>query len=275
MTLCSLENQNRLSKRELVKFLKRLGIEVKTTTKARGHQGFFFKNRIDVSNRLTDERAAEVLVHEFAHYINEKIEGNIAKTGGSLVVLFPDSDNKIIEKELLKVTEFVDKNSRLMTLKNMKEGISQKIKGLQEEIKLEYPDFKRSEEYKPFKKYFRNSNLKYLLKYDRVRVVSPFLRRVSILSVKDVERDFNELPLAIINYIKLRSYQRKQRRIQRRIGKLKAYYKRPSELFARFVESLFIDKLATTELAPFASRAFFYHLEEGYYKELQDLFLLF
>ncbi len=275
MTFCVLENQNRISKKEIVRFLKRLGIEVKTSTKARGHQGFFLKNRIDVSNRLTDERAAEVLVHEFAHYINEKIEGNIAKTGGSLEVLFPDLDTKTVEKELLKVTEFVDKNSRLLTLKKMKEDISSKIKKFQEEIKLEYPDFKRSEEYKPFKKYFRHSNAKYLLKYDRVKIVSPFLRRVSILSVRDVEQDFTELPPALINYIKLRSYQRKQSRVQRRICKLKAYYKRPSELFARFVESLFVDKTKTVDLAPFSSGIFFKNLENGYYYELKDLFMLF
>ena len=43
-----------LTKRNLVAFLKDLGIEVKTNTKARGNQGLYQKNRIDISRGLKE-----------------------------------------------------------------------------------------------------------------------------------------------------------------------------------------------------------------------------
>ena len=33
--------------KDLIRYFEGLGIEVHTTTKARGHQGFFLKNRIE------------------------------------------------------------------------------------------------------------------------------------------------------------------------------------------------------------------------------------
>ena len=49
--------RNKLTvKQEVIQFLKSLGIDVHTTTKALGHQGFFRHNRIDISRELREER---------------------------------------------------------------------------------------------------------------------------------------------------------------------------------------------------------------------------
>ena len=50
---------------ELIKYLKSLGIDVHTSTKARGHQGFFLKNRIDISKNIPRHRIVPTLIHEF------------------------------------------------------------------------------------------------------------------------------------------------------------------------------------------------------------------
>ena len=60
------------------------------------------------------------------------------------------------------------------------------------------------------------------------------------------------------------------KRISSRINRLNKYYKRPSELFARFVEGLYIDKNFTEALAPTASNRFFELLDEGHYFELKE-----
>ena len=44
-----------MDKKELIKYFQSLGLTVHTTTKARGHQGFFLKNRIDISK---DDKSA-------------------------------------------------------------------------------------------------------------------------------------------------------------------------------------------------------------------------
>ena len=53
--------------KELIKYFKSLGIDVHTTTKARGHQGFFLKNRIDISKNVPQNKLVQTLLHEFAH----------------------------------------------------------------------------------------------------------------------------------------------------------------------------------------------------------------
>ena len=99
-----------MDKKTFVKYLRTLGIEVHTTTKARGHQGFFCNNRIDISKNTPEVRVIPTLMHEFAHYIHHKLEPDMPRTGGSLSVLF-QSENPLIEEELFKVTNFVDENS--------------------------------------------------------------------------------------------------------------------------------------------------------------------
>ena len=77
-----------LTKRNLVAFLKDLGIEVKTNTKARGNQGLYQKNRIDISRGLKEEDAISTLVHEFAHHIHFQIDKDFIKNGGTSETLF-------------------------------------------------------------------------------------------------------------------------------------------------------------------------------------------
>lgn len=264
----------KISKKELIDFLEGLDIQVKTSTKARGHQGFFFKNRIDVSRHLHEERAVEVLVHEFAHYIHSKIDTDIYKSGGSLEKIFDLEDIEQIKKELLLVTSIVDKNSRHTTLKRLKNQVNLEIKELQEFIQLDYPNFMRSKKFKEFDRYIRFSKAKYLLKYDRVTLLSPFLKKKTILSVDSVTSDFTDMPKSFAAYIKLKSLQRKQARVSRRINKLNKYYSRPSELFARLVEGLFVDMEKIFEIAPASCERFFDLLNDGYYLEMRDFFEL-
>lgn len=262
----------KIDKKNFVKFLENLDIQVNTKTKARGHQGFYFKNRIDVSKNLDDKRSVEVLVHEFAHYIHGKIEPDIFKTGGSLEKLFVQNDCSLIEKELLRVTDFVDKNSRLITLKRFKSQISKQIKEYQAIIQEDYPNFLRSKKFKEFDKYIKRSNARYLLKYDRVKIISTFLRRQTLLTIDDLETDFRDMPVAFASYIRLTSLQRKQARVSRRINKLNKYYKRPSELFARLVEGYFIYNEKIALIAPITTNRFIELLEKRHFFELKDFF---
>lgn len=262
-------------KKQLIKYFKSLGIEVYTNTKARGHQGFFLKNRIDISKYTKEERIIPTLLHEFAHYIHAKIEPDMAKTGGGVDVIFnllSKDETVIIEKELLQVTSFVDENSHLIKLKAHKEQIKNKIKLLEAQIKKDYPNFMRSKKFREFDKYIKKSKAKYLLKYDRVKFISPFLRHVEFFSIDKLEHDFPDMPAAFCACIRLKSAQKKQARISARMNRLNKYYSKPTELFARFVEGLYINEARTRACAPHATQRFFELLEGGYYLELKNVF---
>jgi len=266
-------------KKQLIKYFKSLGIEVYTNTKARGHQGFFLKNRIDISKNTTEERIIPTLLHEFAHFIHSKIEPDMVKTGGSLEILFNLPayrliDLSTIQKELLLVTNFVDEHSLCHKLKAHKEQIKKKIKTQENIVKQYYPNFMRSKKFKEFDKYIKKSKAKYLLRYDRVKFVSPFLRRIEIYSIDAIEKDFPDMPTAFCAYIRLKSAQKKQARNSARINKLNKYYSKPTELFARLVEYVYINKEKAHDFAPNATQIFLELLESGYYKELKEVFHL-
>ena len=255
----------------IIDFIRQKGLVVNTNTKARGHQGFFVNGRIDISKNIPDEKIIPTLIHEFSHYIHSKLEPSIAKTGGSLDVLFDKSDNsEIIFKELVKVTNFVDENSLHKKLSYHKEQIKNKIKKLDKEIKEEYPSFQRSKKFKELEKLVKKTDAKYFLKYDRVKIRGWFFRKSKILSIDDIEADFPELKPSVIAFIRLKSYQRKQNRISQRIYKINKYYNKPTELFARFVEGLYIDEQKVKELAPVSFERFFELLNSGYYKDLKS-----
>ena len=254
---------------ELIKYFKSLGLTVHTTTKARGHQGFFLKNRIDISKNISENRVVPTLLHEFAHYIHSKLEPDMNKTGGSLEVLF-QSNNPLYKEELIKVTNFVDNNSLCIRLFEHKDRVKQKIKEYEAEVKKYYPKFMRSKKFKEFDRYIKRSNARYLLKYDRVKLIEGgfFKKTTKLYSIDNIERDFTDMPLAFAAYIRLHSYQKKQARISARINKYKKYYERPCELFARFVEGIYLDKEWVEAIAPNVSRQFFDLLKSGYYMEL-------
>lgn len=256
---------------ELIKYMESLGLDIHTTTKARGHQGFFLDGRIDISNSLPEERLIPTLLHEFAHYIHSKIEKNINKTGGSLKIIFDTEED--LTSELFAVTNFVDYHSKCEKLIRHREMVKDSIKKLDLQIKEEFPNFQRSKKFKEFDRAIRGTKLKYLLKYDRVRIMPWFMfGKEEVLSINTIEKDFPNLKIAFVNYIRLKSLSRKQRRISNRISKLHRYYNRPTELFARLVEGLYLDKELTCKLAPNATKRFFELLEKGHYGELKFIF---
>ena len=261
-----------LREKELIKYFKSLGIEVHTSTKARGHQGFFLKNRIDISKNIPESRLVPTLLHEFAHYIHSKLEPDMNKTGGSLEVLF-QSNNLLYKEELIKVTNFVDNNSLCIRLFEHKDRVKQKIKEYEAEVKKYYPKFMRSKKFKEFDRYIKRSNARYLLKYDRVKLIEGgfFKKTTKLYSIYNIERDFTDMPPAFAAYIRLHSYQKKQARISARINKYKKYYEKPCELFARFVEGIYLDKEWVEAIAPHVSRQFFDLLKSGYYMELEHV----
>lgn len=265
-----------LTKRNLVDFLKSLDIEVKTNTKARGNQGLYQKNRIDISKGLKDDKAIETLVHEFAHHIHYEIDEDFLKNGGSLSNLFDMQDVSTIKSELINVTNMIDKNSRLQLLLNSKEEASNKIKSMQTAIRRDYPEFLRSKKFTEFESYIKNSDAKYLVKYDAIRLMHGFFfKKERVLTIRNLETDFPDMPKAFQTYIKLCSMQRKQSKIARRINKLNKYYEKPTELFARFVQSYFLTPETISAVAPTTTKRFMELLENGYYKELKDLFDIF
>ena len=257
----------------LIEYFDSLGIKVNTNTKARGHQGFFTDGRIDVSKNVSSERVIPVLLHEFSHFVHKKIESDVQKTGGSLEVLFQLeslSELEVFRMELLRVTNFVDENSLCLKLNEQRAKIKNEIKFQESIIKSEYPEFMRSKKFKPFDKCIKKSKAKYLLSYDIVKYVSPFLRREEVFSIKTIENDFPELKPAFCAYLRLRSLQRRQSRVSRRVNKLNKYYAKPTELFARLVECIYIDEARAQALAPQSTKRFLDLLDSGYYFELKN-----
>ena len=115
------------TERKLIRLYRSLGLEIHTSTKARGHQGFYLKNRIDVSKDIPENRIIPTLLHEFAHHIHYKLEPTITKDGGSLSVLFRADNIQPYEDELFKITQLVDKNAKFEILNYHKKKIKQKI----------------------------------------------------------------------------------------------------------------------------------------------------
>ncbi len=258
-----------MDKKELINYFKSLGLTVHTSTKARGHQGFFLKNRIDISKNIPENRIIPTLLHEFAHYIHAKIEPDMNRTGGTLTMLFKE-DNPIFMDELIKVTNFVDQNSLCVRLYEHKDRVKSKIKEYENIIKMYYPKFLRSKKFKEFDKYIKKSNARYLLKYDRVKLIQGgfFRKTIKLYTIDNLEKDFTDMPKAFAAYIRLKSFQKKQSRISARINKYKKYYERPTELFARLIEGLYLDKEWTEAIAPNVTEKFYELLKNGYYYEL-------
>ena len=272
----SYDRSKPLTKRNVIDFLRALNIEVKTNTKARGNNGLYQKNRIDVARGLTEEQAIDVLVHEFAHHIHYKIDKDFLKNGGSLENIFNTSNIVEIKEELINVTNLIDKNSRLNIFLKAKEEAANQIKGMQSAIRRDYPNFMRSKKFPEFEKYIKGSDAKYLVKYDAIRIMQGFFfKKERILTVKNIETDFPDMPKAFQLYIRLCSTQRKQAKITRRIGKLNKYYEKPTELFARYVQSYFTTPETISTVAPNTTKRFNELLSCGYYKELKDLFDIF
>ena len=88
----------------------------------------------------------------------------------------------------------------------------------------------------------------------------------------NLEQEFPDIPQEFAAYLRLKSCQRKQNSISRKINKMNKYYNEPTELFARFVEGLYLDSEKVIELAPRTFSIFKVLYEEGYYPNLNELF---
>ena len=263
---------NNIDKKELIQYYKSLGLTVHMTTKARGHQGFFLKNRIDISKNTPENRIIPTLLHEFAHYIHSKIEPDMNKTGGTLSMLFK-SDNPIFAEELIKVTNFVDPNSLCVRFYEHRDRVKTKIKEYEDIIKIFYPKFQRSKKFKEFDRYIKKSDARYLLKYDRVKLIKGgfFKKTTKLYTIDNIEYDLQDMPQAFAAYIRLKSCQKKQSRISARINRYKKYYEMPAELFARLIEGLYLDSEWVEAIAPNVTKQFYALLETGYYMELKTI----
>lgn len=261
-----------MEEQTLIKYFRALGLTVNRSTKARGHQGFYLKNRIDVSRNTPPDRVVPTLLHEFAHYIHSQIEPDMPRTGGTFTALFGE-ENKIFTEELIKVTNFVDENSLFLKLYEHKDRLKNKIKDLERIIKKDYPAFLRSKKFKEFEKYIKKSKARYLLKYDRVKLIERgfFKKTTTIYTIDRLEEDFPDMPAAFAAYIRLRSAQRRQGRVSAKISRYKKYYEKPAELFARLVEGIYIDREWTEALAPYTCEKFYENLKHGSYRELSDV----
>ena len=270
------DNREKATKANLVKFFRSLGLTVNTTTKARGNLGLYTKNRIDISKETPEERVVPTLVHEFAHHIHYKIEnGQIAK-GGSLEMLFSLDNISEIKQELVNLTNSTDFDKRADVLNRLKDRTSENIKKLQYLIKEDYPKFQRSKPFREFDKYIRHSNARHLLKYDIVRIREGFFfPKTKVFTVSTIEKDFPDMPKAFVYYIRLKSEQRKQSRITRRMNKMGKYFLKPTELFARYVQNYFCEPEIVREKTPKTTERFETLLKSGYYFELKDLFELY
>ena len=231
------------------------------------------QNRIDISKNISNDRIIPTLLHEFAHYVHAQMEPFMVKTGGSLEVLFDTPDACCYANELLKVTNFVDKHSKCEKLLQHKNVIKNKILEYENIIKNRYPKFMRSKKFKEFDKFIKKSKAKYLLKYDRIKLLSGmFFRKTEIFSIDNIENDFPDMPIEFAAYIRLKSCQKKQSRISAKINRLNKYYSKPTELFARFVEGLYLDSETTKILAPHTYQRFYELLNNGYYNKLSKVF---
>ncbi len=254
---------------KVIDYCKDCGIEVKTSTKARGHQGVFLYNskdlkRIDISKKLDEDKIVPVVVHEFTHFFHQNLDENFE----SLEKIF-GVKSEILFDELYAVTAFAASNSVELKIRKEIIDIKSKIKEQEDIIKIKYPNFKRSKKFVEFEKYIKNSDAKYLLKYDRVKVFSWF--KYIVYSVDTVLKDFPQMPKEFAAYINLRSLQRRQARYSNKYRKLRKYYEKPSELFARFVEGLVIDKDKVKDLAPVSYAAFMERLEFRSFQKLRGI----
>ena len=249
----------------LKNYIESLGVVVNIgKTKARGNKGFFLNRgvdsfRIDISKNIDDNATLSTLLHEFAHYIHYKHDASLK----SLNFIFDDFSDDIRE-ELVNITVQNVPKDFAKSLLELKSETAKEIDILADKISKQYPDFKKSGNFKPFEKGIKLP-AKYLLKYDCIKYFG------KIYTVQNVEHDFDYLSNEQIYYIKLKSLQRKQARINTKIRKLNNYYNQPSELWARFFELFFTDFKRSNEIAPKATQILNNLAINCKYSEISDL----
>lgn len=226
----------------LIDYIKSFGIDVNIgKTRARGNKGIFIardnKNfRIDIAPAQSD--CKNILVHEFSHYVHYKYD----RTLRSLSFIFPSLNNQEWD-ELIELTVLSIPKERVKPLFDKVDLLKEDITKQALLLKNSQPDFKLSA---PLIKLERKIPypMKYLLKYDRVKVLN------RIYSIEDIDRDFSDFDIDLRLYLKLKSSQRALRRINSKISRINKYYNAPTELFARCSELYFTNKDLLSKKAP-------------------------
>ncbi|MBQ7764042.1 hypothetical protein IJ384_01595 [bacterium] len=228
----------------LINFIESCGLEVNIgKNKAQGNKGFFKvknqKYRIDISKNLEDEELLGVLAHEFAHFVHYQYNNKL----NSLNFIFPEY-NEELEEELIKITvDSIDKKT-IEPLFNQIEVLKKEIQTTEEALITSFSNNKKLPEISlMLEKKIKSSNLKYLLKYDNVKVIENFQEKVYSIDYLSVEKPEE-------CYILHKSKQRALKRLNSRISRLNRYYNSTTELFARAVELFFTNKTKLFKLAP-------------------------
>lgn len=226
-----------------IEFLESCDIEVNVAkNNARGNKGFFSvkndKFRIDISKIVDEDSILRVLAHEFAHFLHYKYD----KTLKDLSFIFENVNDEVWE-ELISLTVDSIPQKMVEPLFSKKQDLKTEIDNLTKSISLKYVDFKRTTAYYPLEKLIKKTSLKYLLKHDRVKLFEGF--KFNYYSIDDIDLNND-----IGQYLKLKSLQRAQRRLNSKISKLNNYYNSPTELFARSFEFYLTDKEKLMEIAP-------------------------
>lgn len=230
---------------EITEYLESLGIEVNIgKNKARGNKGFFKSDgksfRIDVAKNLTEETILKVLIHEFAHFVHYQYD----KTLNTLEFIIDKPLNDILIEEMISLTVDSIPKEAAAPYFDAKEKVKKEIKNIVQTLTINYPDFKTSKSIKSIEQKINKTNLKYILKYDRVKVIENF--KSNIYSIQELNCQDKDVE----NYLKLKSLQRNLKRINSKITRLNKYYNAPTELFARSLETYITQKELFAKKAP-------------------------
>lgn len=227
---------------DLVKYIESCGVQVNIgKNKARGNKGYFKATnnsfRIDIAKGQSEVAIIKILAHEFAHFVHFTND----KTLKSLDFIF-SSDADITEELLAITVDSIPKN-QVKKIYEEKETLKAAIKELAKPIKEVYKDFKPSCCCAELENKIKKTVFKHLLKYDKVKVLEGF--KINIYSIDDLQNNSIEEC-----YIKLKSKQRKLKRITSKISRLNKYYNTPTELFARSFELFMTDRIRLKQIAP-------------------------
>ena len=210
-------------------YIETLGIKVNLgKNKARGHKGFFKAQgnslRIDISTGLDDSAVLRTLAHEFAHYIHYTYDNKLK----SLDFLSENFSNEMLE-EMLNLTVLSLPKDSVKPLFVQKEMLEKEIGVIRNELLLLFPTQKEDLIYKKIEQEINKHSYKYLIKYDNVKIHTPFL--IKTYSIHDLEAKES-----IKLYLNLLSKQRLLKRIKSKIARANKYYNQPTELWARSFE---------------------------------------
>ena len=219
---------------DLINYTEGFGIKVKVAkNKAQGNRGFFkAKNndlRIDIAKGLDDNATFRTLVHEFIHYVHYSYD----KTLKSLDFIFDNYKDDYMEDLISLTVDLIPKNS-VKPFFDRQEECKSKVNYYLKILQKIYPDIRKNVQYKKIENKIGFGDLKYLLKYDRVKVLKGF--KNYIYSVENLENDFPDIDDDIKNYLYLKSAERNLKRINSKISRLNRYYNSPTELLARSFE---------------------------------------